>query len=219
MTKKIVVGSDQKPTSDQLLEMYEKLDAQTKEIRGQMKRGALNSRHVQALIEHRNPFVKKGAERCGFPTWKTIKLGTDLKTADDFRHALKVGGYRISDWANDILGKSAFTAANQETVELVKVSVKELTGKDQAPFQEIIQRAEERGLKKCPVEVGPQLRLQYSDQPYGEWLVVAMEPIAASDGYLRLFSVGHDVSGRWLSSYYGDPDFVWDGVYRFVFCK
>lgn len=59
MTKKIAVGSDQKPTLDQLLEMYEKLDGQMKEIKGQMKRGALTSRHIQALIEHRNPFPKK----------------------------------------------------------------------------------------------------------------------------------------------------------------
>lgn len=60
MTKKLVVGSDQKPTAEQLLEMFEKLDSQTKEIKGQMKRGILNSRHIQALIEHRNPFLKKG---------------------------------------------------------------------------------------------------------------------------------------------------------------
>lgn len=59
MTKKIVVGSDQKPTSEQLVEMYDRLDGQMKEIKGQMKRGALTSRHIQALIEHRNPFLKK----------------------------------------------------------------------------------------------------------------------------------------------------------------
>ncbi len=59
MVKKLVVGSDQKPTAEQLLEMYEKLDGQTKEIKSQMKRGVLTPRHIQALIEHRNPFPKK----------------------------------------------------------------------------------------------------------------------------------------------------------------
>ena len=59
MAKKIVVGSDQKPTSEQLVEMYDMLDGQVKEIKGQMKRGVLNPRHIQALIEHRNPFLKK----------------------------------------------------------------------------------------------------------------------------------------------------------------
>ncbi len=63
MAKKIVVGSDQMPNPEQLLEMYEKLDSQTKEIRSQFRRGVLAPRHVQALIEHRNPFEKKPAEK------------------------------------------------------------------------------------------------------------------------------------------------------------
>lgn len=56
MTNTLVVGADQKPNPEQLLEMYEKLDKQTQEIRAQMKRGALTPCHVQALIEHRNSF-------------------------------------------------------------------------------------------------------------------------------------------------------------------
>ena len=158
--------------------------------------------------------------KVSFPTWKTIKLGTGLKTADDFRQALKQGGYQIGSWANDILGKLAFKAVARETeVELVKGSVKELTGKDLVSLQEIIQRAEERGLKKCLAEVGPQLRLQYKDQPYGEWLVVAMEPIAGSVGGLGVFYVGRDDDGRWLHSGYGSPGHVWRGDGRVVFCK
>ncbi|MEK7086815.1 MAG: hypothetical protein AAB935_00975, partial [Patescibacteria group bacterium] len=39
-----------------------------------------------------------------FRVWKTIRLGTGLKTADDFRNALKASGNQISDWAKDILG-------------------------------------------------------------------------------------------------------------------
>lgn len=152
--------------------------------------------------------------------WKTLKLGTGLKTADDFRKALKANGFNISDWANDLLGKPAFTAAAAETeVKLVKATVKELTGKDQAPYWEICQRAEERGWKKCPAEVGPQLRLQYPDQQYGEWLIIAMEPISASVGDLELFCVEHDDGGRWLYSFYGNADGVWSGGGQFVFCK
>lgn len=56
MPEKLVVGTDQKPSPEQLLEMYEKLDKQVQEIRAQIKRGVLTPRHVQALIEHQNPF-------------------------------------------------------------------------------------------------------------------------------------------------------------------
>ena len=103
-------------------------------------------------------------------------------------------------------------------MELVRVTVKEFTGKDQAPFWEICQRAEERGWKKCPAEVGPQLRLQYSDQPYGEWLVIAMESIADSDSDLEVFGVEHVGSGRWLSSSVGFPASS-DGGLGFVFAQ
>ena len=88
-----------------------------------------------------------------------------------------------------------------------------------ARIVQLFERAEERGWKKCPVEVGPQLRLQYLDQPYGEWLVIAMEPIADSGGDLELFNVYHGDGGRWLGSFCGSPGFVWNGVYQFVFCK
>jgi len=153
-------------------------------------------------------------------TWKTIKLGTGLKTAEDFRKALKAIGCKIGDWANDILGKSAFSAASKEAeLELVRVSVKELGFKKGATRQEIYQRAQELGLKICPNEVGPQLRLQYENQPNGEWIVVAMEPISDSVGDLGLFHVervGHD---RWLFGNYGGHGYVWNADNEFVFCK
>jgi hypothetical protein len=153
-------------------------------------------------------------------TWKTIKLGTGLKTADDFRKALKASGFRIGDYANDILGKPAFIAAVKETeMELVKASVGELGFKNGANQQEIYQKAQELGLKLCPNEVGPQLRLQYPDQPNGEWLVIAMEPIAVSVGFLRLFYVWHADDDQWLNSSYDYPDNSWSAGSPFVFCK
>ncbi len=67
------------------------------------------------------------AAPCKFPVWRSIKIGTGLKTADDFRRALTSAGYRIGTWANDILGKPAFKAAAAEsTLDLVVASVAEL---------------------------------------------------------------------------------------------
>ncbi|MCX6704767.1 MAG: hypothetical protein NT162_00295 [Candidatus Woesebacteria bacterium] len=54
---KTVVGAVSKPSPEELVGMYETFgDGQSKEIRHQMKDGALHTRHVQALIEHRLPF-------------------------------------------------------------------------------------------------------------------------------------------------------------------
>lgn len=164
--------------------------------------------------------VVKMAEPPSFKVWKTIKLGTGLKTADNFRRALKSAGCKISDWGNDILGKPAFTASETETdVHLVVVSVKEFGFKDGATRADIYKRAQELGLELCPAEVGPQLRLQYKDQPSGEWLLIGMEPITGSVGYLYVFDLERDDGELWLSGSNGDPDLFWNGNYRWVFLR
>ena len=153
-------------------------------------------------------------------TWKTIQLGTGLQTADDFRKEVVKAGMKIGDWANDILGKPAFTATESVTeVELVVASVAELGFKDGATRKDIYVRAQELGLDLCPAEVGPQLRLQYTDQPNREWLIIAMEPITDSDGDLGLFDVEHGGDGCFLDANGGDPDGFWHGGSRFVFLR
>lgn len=153
-----------------------------------------------------------------FPVWKTIKLGTGLKTADGFRKSIKKNGMKISDWADDILGK--ITAAAEETeLDLVKVKVAELGFKSGARRDQIYARAKELGLELCPSELGPQLRLQYQDQPEGEWLLIAMEPITPSDGALGVFSVEWHDSELWLYCHFGHPDHFWPSAYRWVFVR
>ena len=155
-----------------------------------------------------------------FDIWKTIKLGTGFKTADEFRRALRDGGFRISGWASDILGNPAFKVASEETeVDLIKVTVAELGFKEGVRRDQIYERAKEFGLELCPAEVGPQLRLRYKDQPNGEWILVAMEPIFASDGNPRLFPVGRNDSGLWLSGLWSPPARFWPADRRWVFCR
>jgi hypothetical protein len=150
-----------------------------------------------------------------FPVFKTIKLGTH-KSVNDLRQSLKDGGNRIGDWGNDILGKT--TLAESETeVTLHVATVKELTGKDCATNREINEAIRSKGYNLCPAEAGPQLRLQYPDQPKDEWLRVAMEPITDSVGGLGIFRVERDDGERWLDGSFGHPDDEWSGDGRFVF--
>jgi len=155
-----------------------------------------------------------------FKNWKTIKLGTGLKTAGDFRRALCGDGFNLSKWASDNLGKPAFTVALEETeVDLVKVTVGELGFKKGARRDQIYERAKELGLELCPSEVGPQLRLQYKDQPNGEWILVAMEPIVDSgDGCPRVLFVERNY-GRWLRSHCARLSYCWDPDHQWVFCR
>ena len=165
----------------------------------------------------RGELIIKECERV-FPTCKTLKLGT-FKNVDGIRKALNTCGYEISAWASDMLGKSAFAMSKTEMeVELVNISVAELGFKDGARYADICKCANELGLDLCPSEVGPQLRLQYKDQPKCDYLIVAMDAIADSSGNLRVFQVSRDGYGRYyLRSDDGKPDDFWGGTRRFVF--
>jgi hypothetical protein len=164
------------------------------------------------------PAIKKPTQAADLPVWKTVKLGT-CKTADEYRKALKKAGRRIGDWANDILGKPAFTASEMETeVDLVVATVAEL-GLKGGQYKDICTRAVEMGLELCPAEVGPALRLVYDDQPKGEWLIIAMEAITDSDGDLGVFGVERGYDGLWLDGYYGHPEHLWSSDARFVLVR
>jgi len=153
-----------------------------------------------------------------FKIWKTITLGTGLKNAGDFIRDFCEKGIKISEWAIDMLGNPAFTVASEKIeIDLVVVSVADLGLKNGAERKDIYARAKELGLDICPAEVGPQLRLQYNDQPSGEWIFIAMEPISGSGGNLELFVVDRDGSDLRLFSCDGYPDYFWHAGHCFVF--
>jgi len=149
-----------------------------------------------------------------FPLWKAVSIGVH-KDLGVLIEALKK--FRVSDRAQDILGEYAFTLAQTaESVDLCSATVEELTGKSQATTQEIFDAIKRIG-DLCPAEVGPALREQYLDQPNGEWLRIAMEPICGSDGYLYTFNVKRAGDDLWLDTYHASPSIFWSGDNRFVF--
>ena len=158
--------------------------------------------------------------------WKTIKLGTGLRTADDFKHALREGGFKFSLWSEDIFNKSAFTVAVKALeAGLVVVSGSDLGFNDRVTRAEIYKRAQELGLELCPPEVGPQLRIQYKDQPVGEELIIGMKPIISSVGghgpgvFVVDRLVGVNGSSPWLVGFYGGSEYFWDAHHRWVFLR
>ena len=154
------------------------------------------------------------------PIWKTIQLGTGLKSSKDFCTAIEKAGGQVSDWAKDIMSQKDFTVATKPTeLGLVVISVKELGFSNGATHKDIYNKAKTLGLELCPPEVGPQLRLQYMDQPKGEWLRIAAEPITDSGGDPLIFSVEHDDGDLWLNFSYGSPGSVWVAGRHWVFCR
>jgi hypothetical protein len=155
-----------------------------------------------------------------FNIWRTIKLGTGLKTNDDFWYALHNKGFACSA---DIIFKPFMVATQETEVDLVKVTAVELGFRNEVRREQIYQRARELGLELCPAEVGPQLRLQYRNQPKEESIIVAMEPIinTDSDGAPYLFMVDgagrHNAIRGQLNAIRGNIDF--DPTETWVFVR
>lgn len=144
-----------------------------------------------------------------FTTWKTVRIGT----SPDEAAGVKIGAYAI-----DLMTKIAIATQPQD-VELVRVTVRELGFERATTLRDILARGENVGLKKCVPEVGPQLRRAYKDQPKGEWLWVAMDPVTDSNGFPRIFNVFENGGKLWLDTNYFNLDdkFVPDD--EFVFSK
>jgi len=148
-------------------------------------------------------------------TFANITLGTHENSAA-LRQALQVRGCRIGKWGSDILDQVS-VSPTQTQVDLVVVTVADLYFKDGATRVGIYERAVALGLDLCPSEVGPQLRLQYQDQPQDESLCIAMEPILDSDGYRGVFRVGHEHGELWLDGNFGNPHNFWHSYSSWVF--
>jgi hypothetical protein len=154
-----------------------------------------------------------------FTTWKTIRLGVH-QNVKALKRALEVGGNRISNYDTDLMCQSAFSFAKKpEDAELVRVTVRELGFDKGTSLREILARGTELGLKICEPEIGPGLRLNYSDQPSDEVLWIAMNPMSGSGGHPEVFYVYRGVDARWLNTRWLDLDSLWYPEIEFVFRK
>src|SRR5206468_12616892 len=106
-------------------------------------------------------------------------------------------GCNVGGQAAEILARPAFTVASQKTdVKLVTISPAQLGfTSDTATLAEIYARARQLGFELAAAEVGPQLRIQYLDQPMGEFLVIGMEPILTWGGEPIILNVAHGGAG------------------------
>ena len=84
-------------------------------------------------------------------------------------------------------------------LDLVVVSVVELgLSEETSSLENIYSRVHELGLALAPADTGPQLGLQYFDQPVGEFLYVGTEPIKAKRGDANIFIVVNGGAGLLL---------------------
>lgn len=152
--------------------------------------------------------------------WKTVALG---KFANSFalRNALDVAGCGTGDLAEKVLARPAFALASAKTeVDLVVISAAELgLATESVSLREVYNRAESLGLSLAPAEVGPELRLQYLDQPVGEFLHVGMKPIMTWEGDPVIFVVVNGGAGLILIGKNASADAQMPATSTFLFVR
>lgn len=155
--------------------------------------------------------------------WKTIRLGTGIKSADDFRKEIIKAGQEVTESAFEMMyGQDFHISSSEQEVDLVRIS-------SLGNYDDVCEEAMSMGLELCPAEVGPQLRLQYKNQPKGNILYVSTKPL--HDDYrnhdydneceeLHLFKLRHnnvlELADSWMG-FQNRRNFF--GRRRYVFVK
>jgi hypothetical protein len=170
-----------------------------------------------AHAEPRTGTVKTVAD---FPIWKQITLGTH-KGINALRDALDAANIRIGESADEILGRPAFRFSKARMVlDLVVLTAVDLGfERGSWPLRDLYWRAMQFGLELCPGEVGPQLRLEYLNQPVGEFLHIAMHPVATYHGDLVDLTVANGGAGLLLLGGDASPDIKLHSSVKFVFVR
>ena len=154
------------------------------------------------------------------PTWKTISLGT-LLSSGAVHDAFRSADCGIGDAAEQMLSQIDFNPNNTKAnVDLVALSLAELGFEnEEASLTAVYSRALELGFQLATPEVGPQLRLQYFNQPLGEFLDIGMAPIKSEDGKSGIFIVANGGAGLVLISRGADVNAQVHTPSRIVFLR
>ncbi|HEY9153919.1 MAG TPA: hypothetical protein VIM69_02240 [Opitutaceae bacterium] len=153
-------------------------------------------------------------------TWKTITTGTFADSLA-LRNELDSKGCSVGGQAAEILARPNFTVASEKTyVELVDLSPAQLGfTSDSVTLANVYASAQHLGLELATAEVGPQLRLQYFDQPVGEFLIIGMDPIKTWSGEPTILNVANGGAGLILIGQDGRPEANIPVTSRFIFVR
>ena len=163
-------------------------------------------------------------------TW-TVHIGGVKK--EELRSRLQRAGVLLNEAAATLFANVRFTTSlSSEPMKAATLSVAELGFPDGATFATIVERANRNGLLLCPLELGPHLRLQFTDQPEGSLgqpvsqncappgsLTVASAPLAQDDETPKGFYLRRIEGVLWLRGYRSWPGHIWSPQDMFVFSE
>lgn len=152
-----------------------------------------------------------------FPDKKifTYELATDtsIQSSEQAKAKLESQGIWKNEYTEDLLDKTEYSKESK-TYKLVQFTVGQLGFPQGATTDQIYAKAQELGLKLCPAEVGPQLRLSYSGK---DWKLIAMKQISGRHGYPSVFILDSDGSKLGLYARLASPSYLWRSGFQFIF--
>lgn len=178
-------------TKEQIAGKASEINQHTKAYVGKLTSGIFDTLRKHR-IEHIYTSFPEGKIRI-----QSLEIGG--KTSSQLQAELKGKGFRVSEYARDMLESQDFkTLKSPQGIDLVRLTVKDLGFDRVATTDQIYERAQKLGLELCPAEVGLRLRLSYIDQPLGEWIVIGMEQIPHRLGGPSVFWLERHGDGLWL---------------------
>jgi hypothetical protein len=178
-------------------------------------------RHPSFIEQSSSSTVQKLTEpAAATKVWKSVQVGT-FASKRALYQALDDADCAIGDTAVQILVAPEFRLGREAMkLDLVAISVSALGfARDKAALKNVYARAQSLGFALAPPEVGPQLRLQYSEQPMGESLKIAMAPLRTRAGPSSIFTVVNGGAGLLLLAENVASETELDPSSRFVFVR
>jgi hypothetical protein len=149
--------------------------------------------------------------------------------------ALRERGVQVNQAAEALFEDARFTPLDEcQVLEIAAVSVGALGFATGATYGELTARAFALGLSECPLELGPQLRLQFAVQPEGPAdypvtrkegrappgsIAVASAPLDDCDETPKGFYLRRVGGVDWLRGYWSWPGHVWSPEDVVVFSR
>ena len=149
----------------------------------------------------------------------------------DLLGRLAAAGVELNDYARILFASDGFVTAGEAfTVAIVETSPASLGLTAGMTLPRVVEAASARGLRPCPLELGPHLRLQYLDQPelpaidpqgrgrapLGS-LTVVSAPLVDDDEFPKGFYLRRINGTPWLRGYRCAMQFEWQPHDRLVF--
>ena len=213
-------------TEDRIARIPKEINEHTKAYVGPLQEGLFDA--LPDRLEHIYTSFPEGRIRL-----ESLDVGgltaEQLEAALDEKNAAGKKQFNVSDYARSMLrNKKQFIEpvnmrhrerkGSKETVDLVRLRVRDLGFTSAPTTTELFTRARKLGLELCPPETGPYKRLADKDQPLGNWYYVGMEPVSVSDGDPCVFLLGRSEGGLWLyDDGWANPDSQWGLGHEFLF--